>query len=117
MVGQPPTIIIGYVSKNVLRASALQHLIVYRDKTNIHGTFLEYLPAELYYSCPYNPSATQVFSLRSSFFPTLYSVHEIFIKHILIMLGTFEEIKNDLDTVFTFKELKSFTSDKASTSL
>lgn len=33
------------------------------------------------------------------------------------MLDIFEEIKNDLDIVFTFKELKSFTSDKASTSL
>lgn len=40
MVGQPPTII-GYVSENVLRASALQHLIMYRDKTNIHETFVE----------------------------------------------------------------------------
>lgn len=39
-------LLLEYVSENILRDSTLKQLIIYRNKNNIHETFVEQLPVE-----------------------------------------------------------------------
>lgn len=88
MVGQQP-FIIGGCEWECFKGFYPEASDYYGNAAKLHETIIEKLPAKLYYLGFYNLSAIYFSSLRS-FFPPLYSIHEIFIKRVFIMLGILE---------------------------